>query len=375
MKRKTLLLHVCCAPCMSAGIEALAAEYDMTAYFYDPNIVVRSEYYRRLGEVKRLIAALGLDIPVIDGGYDPAAYRAAVGNEFGGAEGGRKCTLCINSRLAAAVKKCAELGLGYCTTTLTASPLKNAAAINAAGTELAEKAGVCWLQSDFKKKGGCVRIKDLCTRFGIYRQHYCGCTPDKLKIAVTGGIASGKSRFVGMLSDLGAYTIDADEVTRELQTPGHKVYDDILSVFPHCAPDGRLDRKLLAAEVFSDAAKRRRLEELVHPAVQAEMTRRAEERSARITVFEVPLLFESGMADMADIVVTVSAPYALRLDRAAARNGMTEEMFRGVCSAQWTDAMREEKSDVVVVNDGDEASLGRQAKELYEEWMRITQKA
>ena len=78
---------------------------------------------------------------------------------------------------------------------------------------------------------------------------------------------------------------------------------------------------------------------------------------------------------MADIVVTVSAPYALRLDRAAARNGMTEEMFRGVCSAQWTDAMREEKSDVVVVNDGDEASLGRQAKELYEEWMRITQKA
>ena len=88
--RPSLLLHVCCAPCMSAGIEALAAEYDMTAYFYDPNIVVRSEYYRRLGEVKRLIAALGLDIPVIDGGYDPAAYRAAVGNEFGGAEGGRR---------------------------------------------------------------------------------------------------------------------------------------------------------------------------------------------------------------------------------------------------------------------------------------------
>ena len=102
---------------------------------HDKHFTSSCKYYRRFGEVKRLIAALGHDIPVIDGGYDPAAYRAAVGNEFGGAEGGRKCTLCINSRLAAAVKKCAELGLGYCTTTLTASPLKNAAAINAAGTE------------------------------------------------------------------------------------------------------------------------------------------------------------------------------------------------------------------------------------------------
>lgn len=369
--RPSLLLHVCCAPCMSAGIEELAERFRITAYFYDPNITVRSEYLRRLDNVKKLISSLSLDIPVIDGGYDPAEYDGAVGKEKGGIEGGAKCRLCISSRLAKAAEKAAELGAEYVTTTLTASPVKDAGMINEEGERHAAASGVKWLPTDFKKKGGCVRTKELCSRFGIYRQHYCGCTPDRLTIAVTGGIASGKSALTRMLGELGAYTVDADRVTRDLQMPGHKVYDDIVAAFPGCAEAGTLDRKALAREVFADAEKLRRLENIVHPEVKREMRRLADESGSRIVVLEIPLLFESGMESEADIVVTVTAPLKAREKRAGERSGMTAEEFVRVASAQWTDEERRKRSDVVVVNDGSRASLEEKAKELYGEWTRL----
>ena len=371
----SVLLHVCCAPCMSAGIGELASHMNVTAYFYNPNITVRSEYVRRLDNVKKLIEALGLNIPVIDGGYSPETYYSCVGAERGGKEGGEKCRLCLAARIDAAVKECARIGADYCATTLTASPLKDADFINETGRKSAGKYGVKWLPTDFKKRGGCVNIKRLCEKFGIYRQHYCGCTPPRLTVAVTGGIASGKSRFVGMLEALGAYTIDADKVTKELQTPGHKVYDDILSAFPGCITDGALDRKKLASEVFADAGRLRQLESIVHPAVKEEISRLVSQSASPITVLEIPLLFESGMRSYADITVTVSAPSDERARRAALRNGMTAEMFAEVCRSQWTDAMREREADIVVVNDGNVSSLEEKAKELYGEWMRIINRA
>lgn len=369
--RPRLLLHVCCAPCMSAGIERLAERFDVTAYFYNPNITQRREYYKRLAAVHKLIDSLSLGIPVIGVGFCPAEYDAAVGDAKGGKERGEKCRRCIAARLKKTAEECARLGIKYCATTLTASPLKDAAFINETGARLAEEAGVTWVPTDFKKRGGCVRIKELCGRFGIYRQHYCGCTPDKLVVAVTGGIASGKSSFTRMLGRLGAYTVDADEVTRELQQPGTETTRRIIEAFPKCADGGALNRKALAAEVFADGSKLRALEAIVHPAVKAELKRRIAESGAKIIVAEVPLLFESGAEDMADVVVTVTAPESERRERARLRSGMDEEAFRRVCAAQLTDERRNALSDVLVVNDGDETSLGNRARELYAEWTEI----
>ena len=370
--RPSLLLHVCCAPCMSAGIEHLAGHFRVTAYFYNPNITLRSEYRRRLDAVVKLTDALGLGIAVKDGGYDPPAYGRAVGADKGGREGGSKCRKCISARLDAAAAKCAELGCEYVATTLTASPLKDADFINETGAECAAKHGVKWLPTDFKKNGGCVRTKRLCSAFGIYRQHYCGCTPDRLVVAVTGGIASGKSEFTRILASLGAHTIDADAVTRELQTPGHGIYGDIARAFPDCVRDGMLDRKKLAAAVFSDGEKRRLLESIVHPAVIAEIRGRASHSDAPVTVIEIPLLFESGTQDIADVIVNVSAPDGLRRRRAAERSGMSAEMFGKVAGAQWTDEMRRSASDVTVANDGGRDSLESRARELYAQWLKLT---
>ena len=369
-----LLLHVCCAPCMSAGIEELTEFFDITVYYYNPNLVLRSEYERRLAAVRKLLSEICPDVRVIDGGYDPAAYYAAVGDLKSGKEHGEKCRLCMAARLKAAAEECARLGIEYCGTTLTASRMKNADFINSAGERAAADSGVKWLHSDLKKRNGCDRTKELCIKYDIYRQGYCGCTPQRLTVAVTGGIASGKSTFVGMLAELGAYTISADEVTRELEKPGTEVYERIISAFPDCVNGDELNRKKLAEKVFADAEKRKLLEDIVHPAVRAEMMRRAEEGSARITVYEIPLLYESGMSDIADITVTVSATAEERKRRAESRSGMTAEMFTRVAGSQWTDDMREKEADIVVVNDGELSSLRQKAKELYTEWLRITGK-
>lgn len=370
--KPTLLLHVCCAPCMSAGIERLARDFRVTAYFYNPNIVLRSEYDRRLSAVKKLIAETGLDIPVTDGGYDPSAYDECVGKLRGSAEGGEKCRLCMAARTEAAAEEAKRQGCEYVTTTLTASPLKNADYINETGERAAREHNVKWLPTDFKKKGGCVRTKELCDKYGIYRQHYCGCTPNKIVVAVTGGIASGKSTFTGMFAALGADTIDADKITRELQTPGHAVYDEIARAFPECFDGGTADRKKLAATVFSDAEKLKLLESIVHPAVKEELMRRIAQSTAKVVVAEVPLLFESGMSDFADVIVNVSSSDDVRRARAKERNGMTSEMFDKVRSRQWTDEMRRAASDVTVLNDGDSRSLGNRARELYGEWLKLT---
>ena len=364
-ERPGLLLHVCCAPCMSAGIVSLASHFSVAAYFYNPNIFPEEEYDKRLGEVKRLIAALGYDVPVVAEAYDRAEYDRAVGELKGTAEHGAKCLACIADRLERTAARAAADGYDYFATTLTSSPLKDAAFINETGLRL----GVRFLPSDFKKKGGGLRIKETCEKYGIYRQRYCGCTPPRLVVAVTGGIASGKSAFTGMLAALGAYTIDADAVTRELQSSG-PVLERVLREFPSAArADGTLDRAALREEVFASDERRRALEGIMHPAVGEEIARRVRASDAKVTVMEVPLLFECGMESMADVTVNVTAPYALREKRAAERSGLTPAAFAAVAAAQLSDEERAARADVTVVNDGDTESLRRRAEELMNSWL------
>ena len=371
-----LLLHVCCAPCMSAAICGLTEKFSVTVYFYNPNIRPREEYEKRLKNVRRLINAVAPGTKVIAEDYRPSEYDDAVGEYAGGEEHGEKCRLCTAARIDRAARKCAELGCDYFTTTLTASPLKNAEELNRFMLEAAEKYGVKCLPSDFKKKNGNLRIKNICKKYDIYRQRYCGCTPsDKLIVAVTGGIASGKSVLTGMLGALGAYTIDADKIARELRREGESVCEEIKRAFPDCVRGGRLDSAALKKRVFADEKDLRLLESIVHPAVKAEIKRRAAASDRRITVIEVPLLFESGCSSIADVIVNVRASEELRRVRAFERDGTDGETFDRIVRAQCTDEERSRLSDVTVVNDGNRELLALAAKELYDGWLQRIKQA
>lgn len=366
--RPRLLLHVCCAPCMSAAMPLLIDNFTVTVYFYNPNIFPEAEYFKRLSEVRRLLIETGNNgVRVIAEPYDRAEYDGAVGELKGGEERGEKCVRCCYARLERAAKMAADGGYDYFTTTLTSSPVKDAALLNRIMSELSDKYGAAYLPSDFKKKGGNLRIKETCGKYGVYRQRYCGCTPPRLVVAVTGGIAAGKSTLTGMFGELGAYTIDADKVTRELQSEGTEVNAAIKRAFPNAVKSGILDRLALKNEVFADAEKLTLLESIVHPSVKAEVSRRINAADSSVIVVEVPLLFESGMQSIADVTVNVESSLEERRKRAMARDGITAETFDAVVGSQMTDGERERLADITVAGD-DLSLLRRSAEELMRQW-------
>ena len=172
-----LLLHVCCAPCSSYCLEYLSEYFDITVYYYNPNISKKEEYLKRLAEEERYISVKDFKYPVklTESKYDPQEFFDAVRGLEKEPEGGLRCRECFRLRLEASAKKAKELGFEWFTTTLTISPLKNAALLNEIGAEMGEKYGVKWLPSDFKKKEGYKRSIELSREYGLYRQDYCGC--------------------------------------------------------------------------------------------------------------------------------------------------------------------------------------------------------
>lgn len=172
-KKPSLLLHCCCAPCSSACLERLKEFFDITVFFYNPNIG-DGEYLKRKAELLRLISETGW-AKTADCGHDPAEYYSAVRGLESEKEGGKRCEACFALRLAKTAETAEKLGCDYFATTLTISPLKNAALINRIGEQLAEDKSVQWLYSDFKKRGGYLRSLRLSEQYGLYRQSYCGC--------------------------------------------------------------------------------------------------------------------------------------------------------------------------------------------------------
>ena len=176
-----LLLHVCCAPCSSYCLEYLSQYFDITVYYYNPNISKKEEYEYRLSEEKRFISIKEFKYPVklTDSEYCPEDFFRAVKGFENEPEGGLRCRECFKLRLEATAKKAKAEGFDYFTTTLTISPLKNAALLNEIGAEMAERYGVSWLYSDFKKKEGYKRSIELSREYQLYRQNYCGCVFSK----------------------------------------------------------------------------------------------------------------------------------------------------------------------------------------------------
>ncbi len=173
----SLLLHACCAPCSSYCLEYLAEYFKITVFYYNPNIYPESEYAHRVAEEKRLIASLPVKnkIDFIEGRFDPSEFYDAVKGLETAKEGGERCFTCFELRLRETARLAKERGFDYFTTTLTISPLKNAAKLNEIGEALADEYGVLHLPSDFKKKEGYKRSIELSRQYSLYRQNYCGC--------------------------------------------------------------------------------------------------------------------------------------------------------------------------------------------------------
>lgn len=172
-----LLLHSCCAPCSSYVLEYLSEFFEITIFYYNPNISPESEYRKRVEEQRRLISELSVKYPVsfAEGNYDyPKFLELSKGLEAV-PEGGERCFKCYRLRLTEAARVAKEGGYDYFTTTLSISPLKKADKLNEIGGELAEQYGVPYLFSDFKKRNGYKRSIELSREYGLYRQDYCGC--------------------------------------------------------------------------------------------------------------------------------------------------------------------------------------------------------
>ncbi len=176
-----LLLHSCCAPCSSYVLEYLRRYFEITVLYYNPNISMEAEYQKRVEEQKRLIEVYnqlpdsGLPISIIEGDYEPEAFYGIAKGLEQCPEGGERCFACYELRLRKTAELARKSGQDYFATTLTISPLKNAAKLNEIGERLSQEYHVPWLPSDFKKKNGYKRSIELSAEYGLYRQNYCGC--------------------------------------------------------------------------------------------------------------------------------------------------------------------------------------------------------
>jgi len=192
-----------------------------------------------------------------------------------------------------------------------------------------------------------------------------------LLVGLTGGIATGKSTVSAMFAQLGAKVMDADLLAREVVMPGQPAHAQIVKEFGPdvLQEDGALDRKRLGALVFADAQRRKRLEEITHPAIRGRQQRilsvYEEEAFDGIVIWDAALLVESGGAKGMDRVVVVTADPAAELRRLVERDGFSEEEARGRMASQMPLAEKVKVADYVIDNSGSRAETERRVRELY----------
>ncbi len=174
-EKKSLLLHSCCGPCSTAVLKRLTDRFDISIYFYNPNIYPESEFYKRAETQKDVIEKMGGSIELIVGRYEEDKYFESVKGLEDLGEGSLRCKNCYEFRLREAARYAKAHNFDYFTTTLSVSPYKNAAWINEIGRELEEEVGVKFLYADFKKKEGYKESIVLSKKYNLYRQDYCGC--------------------------------------------------------------------------------------------------------------------------------------------------------------------------------------------------------
>ena len=175
-RKATLLLHACCAPCSSASLEYLTKYFDITLFFYNPNISSAKEFGKRLDDLKRFTeeCPFARGIKIISPEYNHGEFLNIAAGLETAKEGGERCEKCFRLRLNKTAEQAGALGFEYFATTLTISPLKSAEKINLCG-EAAVVGNVIYLPTDLKKRERYKRSIELSKEYGLYRQSFCGC--------------------------------------------------------------------------------------------------------------------------------------------------------------------------------------------------------
>lgn len=173
----SLLLHSCCAPCSSYCIEYLSQYFDITLYFYNPNISCKDEFEKRARELTRLVNSMPLSrkINTVIEHYNPQEFYTISKGLEQEPERGERCTKCFNLRLNKSADYAAKNNFDYFSTTLSISPHKDAQLLNEIGKEISSIYNIEYLFSDFKKRNGYKRSIELSNEYNLYRQNYCGC--------------------------------------------------------------------------------------------------------------------------------------------------------------------------------------------------------
>lgn len=179
--KPSLLLHTCCAPCSSYVLEYLTKYFNITIYYYNPNINTTEEFQKRANEQIRLINEMNLSnsVKYIIADYDNSEFEKTINGLENEVEGGKRCFKCYRLRLEQTCKYAKENNFDYFTTSLSISPYKNSSKLNEIGEELEKEYNINYLRADFKKKDGYKRSIELSKIYNLYRQDYCGCIYSK----------------------------------------------------------------------------------------------------------------------------------------------------------------------------------------------------
>jgi len=172
-RKPKLLLHCCCAGCAVGVIKELKDKFNLTAYFYNPNIHPQEEYNKRLEDMKKICRIFR--VPLIVGEYEVDYWFKKVEGCENEPEGGQRCKICYQLRLEKTAELAKSGSFSYFATTLTISPYKKAEIINPLGLALAKKYGIIFYEADFKKRDGFLKSVELSKKYNLYRQNYCGC--------------------------------------------------------------------------------------------------------------------------------------------------------------------------------------------------------
>jgi len=193
------------------------------------------------------------------------------------------------------------------------------------------------------------------------------------RVALTGGIASGKSTVAGRFAARGVPVIDTDVIARVVVEPGQPALAEVVATFGPdvLGPDGRLDRRRLREIIFADAGARRRLEAILHPAIRVEMERQSRAARGAYQLLVIPLLTEGGRRDHVDRVLLVDVPEAVQVERLMRRDSVSQEQATASLAAQATRAARLAMADDVIENAGRAEDLEARVAELHGRYLGL----
>jgi dephospho-CoA kinase len=198
-------------------------------------------------------------------------------------------------------------------------------------------------------------------------------TPAPFRVALTGGIASGKTTVARLFAELGVPLIDTDVIARQVVEPGQPALAQVMAAFGADVLDaeGRLDRRRLRERIFADPSARQRLEAILHPAIRAEMEHQSRESHGPYQILVIPLLTEGKRRDHVDRVLLVDVPEELQVQRLMTRDGATHQQAQAALNAQATRAARLAMADDIVRNTGGVDDLRERVAALHAQYLAL----